>query len=766
VIRPRAIQPHFLLLTLAAFTLPAFITLSLKHAGENGIEAEVHLQSMMTELRVQESTEWHVIGGRVSPQVGHKELVAARVRAEGHLGKSQGLGLSTDAVAAIVKITNLYSQRVDEEVQLLVSGDTQRATAYDAAEVDPTFDQVETVLENQAGALHSQAERAQRLGDAGVLLTVLVSLLLVSAVQGRRRRADVRSHARQQSEARYRTLIDRSSDLVLVVDREGSARYLSPSAERLLASVAQGPATAYGSAADPPPFNFVAAVEPRDRTLLLTALQSAAPDRTPTGEFRVTGPNGVSTLELTVQDLTEDPSVGGLVLTGHDVSDRLAMHKEMEHRALHDDLTGLPNRALLADRFEQALLGAERDGTSVGLLLLDLDRFKEVNDTFGHHYGDELLRQIGPRLTGVLRSVDTIARLGGDEFAVLLADVHGVEDATRVAAALLAGLAIPFHVEGIDLDVEASVGVVISGEHGQDAATLMQHADIAMYIAKDQHLGVFAYDPAVDGHSATKLALIGDLRRALERDELVLYYQPKISVTTGDLVGAEALVRWRHPKQGLILPDAFIPLAERTGLINPLTRHILNAAVAQGRSWLEAGRPLPISVNLSARNLHDEHFSEVVAKALARHDLPARLLELEVTESAIMVDPDRARQTLEELSALGVRLSLDDFGAGYTSLSQLTSIPISEIKIDRSFVMRMAEDPGSALIVSSVVELGHNLGLTLVAEGVENEHNLRELAGLGCDVAQGYHLSRPMPADAFDRWSAGRPISPPPPQDG
>jgi EAL domain-containing protein (putative c-di-GMP-specific phosphodiesterase class I) len=294
----------------------------------------------------------------------------------------------------------------------------------------------------------------------------------------------------------------------------------------------------------------------------------------------------------------------------------------------------------------------------------------------------------------------------------------------------------------------------------------MQHADIAMYMAKDQHLGVFAYDPAVDGHSATKLALIGDLRRALERDELVLYYQPKISVTTGDLVGAEALVRWQHPKQGLILPDAFIPLAERTGLINPLTRHILNAAVAQARSWLEAGRPLPISVNLSARNLHDEHFSEVVAKALARHDLPARLLELEVTESAIMVDPDRARQTLEELSGLGVRLSLDDFGAGYTSLSQLTSIPISEIKIDRSFVMRMAEDPGSALIVSSVVELGHNLGLTLVAEGVENEHNLMELAGLGCDVAQGYHLSRPMPADAFDRWSAGRPITPPPPQDG
>ncbi|MDQ1483526.1 MAG: hypothetical protein QOF35_1602, partial [Actinomycetota bacterium] len=494
-------------------------------------------------------------------------------------------------------------------------------------------------------------------------------------------------------------------------------------------------------------------------------LQTATPGTLSAGEFRLNGRKGTGTYEVFVQDLSANPSVNGLVLTAHDVTDRLALQHEMEHRALHDTLTGLPNRALLADRFEQVLRAADRSGDSAGLLLLDLDRFKEVNDTFGHHYGDELLRQIGPRLTGVLRSVDTIARLGGDEFAVLLADVHGADAATRVATALLAALAIPFHVEGIDLDVEASVGLVISGEHGQDATTLMQHADIAMYIAKGQHLGVFAYDPAIDGHSATKLALVGALRRALERDELVLYYQPKVSVTTGDLVGAEALVRWQHPEQGLVFPDAFIPLAERTGLINPLTRHILDAALTQSRVWLEAGRPLPISVNLSARNLHDENFPEVVAKVLARHDVPARLLELEVTESAIMMDPDRARQTLRELSALGVRLSIDDFGSGYTSLSQLTTIPISEIKIDRSFVMRMADDPGSALIVTSVVELGHNLGLTLVAEGVETEQSLVELAGLGCDVAQGYHLSRPIPADEFDIWSMGRTITPLPPQD-
>jgi len=320
-------------------------------------------------------------------------------------------------------------------------------------------------------------------------------------------------------------------------------------------------------------------------------------------------------------------------------------------------------------------------------------------------------------------------------------------------------LARPFHVEGIEVDVEASVGIVLAGTHGTDPITLIQRADIAMYVAKTQHLGAFVYDPEMDGNSASKLALVGDLRRALERGELILYYQPKVSVTTADLVGAEALVRWQHPEHGLIFPDAFIPLAERTGLISPLTNFVINAAMAQARTWLDAGRPLPVAVNLSARSLHDEGFVEQVCQLLDVYGVPAYLFELEITESAIMIDPVRARQMLGQLSALGVRLSIDDFGAGYTSLSQLADLPISEIKIDRSFVMRMADDPNSALIVSSVVELGHNLGMTLVAEGVESAADLNQLAGLGCDVAQGYHFSRAIPAADFDIWSEGRLIT-------
>jgi len=453
-----------------------------------------------------------------------------------------------------------------------------------------------------------------------------------------------------------------------------------------------------------------------------------------------------------MQDLTEDPSVDGLVLTAHDVTDRLMLHRELEHRALYDELTGLPNRALLYDRFQQALVEAERSRTAVGLLLLDLERFKEVNDTFGHHYGDELLRQIGPRLADGLREADTIARLGGDEFAILLPGVNEVEAALAVATSLLTNLAVPFHVEGVALDVEASVGVVISGEHGQDVIRLMQHADIAMYVAKTEHLGVFAYDPSIDGHSANKLAVVGDLRRALDCHELLLYYQPKVSISTGELVGAEALLRWHHPRDGLVLPEEFIPIAERTGLINPLTHYVIATALTQARIWIDCDRPVPIAVNLSVRNLHDEHFAELVADLLATHDVPARLLELEVTESVYMIDPQRARQTLEKLSALGVRISLDDFGVGYTSLSQLKALPISEIKIDRSFVMTMTQDRSDSLIVASIISLGHNLGLTLVAEGVENSGILSALAACGCDVAQGNHLSGPIPVAAFDAW--------------
>ena len=426
---------------------------------------------------------------------------------------------------------------------------------------------------------------------------------------------------------------------------------------------------------------------------------------------------------------------------------------ELSHQASHDDLTGLPNRRLLADRFGQALRAEQRVHTRTGLLVIDLDGFKQINDTFGHQHGDDLLVQVGARLAGPLRKVDTVARLGGDEFAILLPDLHTVADAMTVAHKIRAALEVPFTIAGLDLEVEASVGVVLSGEHGQTADLLLRHADIAMYSAKVHGIGVSAYDPETDGSSPARLVLQGDLRRAMQQEELVLHYQPKISVRDGRVLGVEALVRWQHPTRGLIMPADFIPVAELSGLIGALSCHILNAALIQAHAWAGASRPLAVSVNISARNLLDENLPQTVAALIALHGVPAELLVLEVTETAMMTDPSRAQRVLEELAGLGVRISIDDFGAGYTSLGHLTTMPISELKIDASFVSAMTRDPGSAQVVQSIITLGHNLGLTIVAEGVETEQALELLARLGCDSAQGYHLSPPLATDAFDVWA-------------
>jgi len=466
-------------------------------------------------------------------------------------------------------------------------------------------------------------------------------------------------------------------------------------------------------------------------------------------------------VERVTRTLTPSVFVMGLILVALLASVTRGYRKLLDaertgalHGSLHDSLTKLPNRTLLVARVDQALEDAVETGSLTGLLLIDLDRFKEINDTFGHHYGDELLAQIGPRLRSHMRDGDTIARLGGDEFAVLLPDIGDRATAIVVADALQHALEAPFQVSGVDLDVEASIGIVLSGEHGDDAATLLQRVDIAMYVAKGQHLGIFVYDPSADGHSPGRLALLGELRRAIENGDLFLQFQPQVAIGTGEVIGAEALVRWRHPTRGIVCPDDFVPLAERTGLIGPLTTFVLNVAVSQAKVWSDAGRPLPVAVNLSVRNLADDDLPRQVGALLKAHQVPASLLKLEVTESAIMFDPMRAATVLRQLADLGVEISIDDFGAGYTSLGQLKNLPVTEFKIDRSFVMNMNNDASDALIVQSVVDLGHNLGLTIVAEGVENSAALEQLAAYGCDAAQGYYLCRPVCADDFDAWRA------------
>jgi diguanylate cyclase (GGDEF)-like protein len=445
-----------------------------------------------------------------------------------------------------------------------------------------------------------------------------------------------------------------------------------------------------------------------------------------------------------------------------ELTDRKRAEETMAYLALHDSLTDLPNRTLLHERLRQALLAARRADQTLALLVMDMDRFKEVNDTLGHYYGDVLLRQVGERLRAALRASDTVARLGGDEFAVLLpgADPEGAHWAARK---LLSALERPFELEGHTLDVRVSIGMALYPEHGADAETLLRRADVAMYIAKRGGLGYAMYTSDQDPYSPTRLALIGDLRRAIEQEELVLYYQPKISYRTGRVTGVEALVRWPHPLHGLLPPEQFIPLAEQMGLIQPLSRCVLNLALRQCRAWHDAGLVLPVAVNLSLRDLHDARLPDQIGQLLDVWALPPALLHIEITEDAAMAEPGRTLGVLTWLRGLGVHLAIDDFGTGQSSLAQLKRLPVDQLKIDKSFVREMTASDNDAVIVRSIIDLGHNLGLTVVAEGVEDAATAALLTTLGCDEGQGYYLSPAIPPDALTGWLAEREAFPPAP---
>jgi len=420
--------------------------------------------------------------------------------------------------------------------------------------------------------------------------------------------------------------------------------------------------------------------------------------------------------------------------------------EENRHQALHDTLTGLPNRTLFQDRVEQALLIARRDDYRLAVMIADLDRFKEINETLGHHNGDRLLRLIALRLKSTLRESDTIARLGGDEFGLLLPKLETPGAASQVARKIIKALKDhPLVVGGLTLDVGASIGIAVYPEHGEDVEALLQRADVAMYAAKEALGGYETYRQDHNRYSPSRLALAGELRRAIEERTLVVYYQPKAELGTGLVNGVEALVRWPHPNRGLLTAGEFVPLAESTGLIRPLTLLVLESALLQLRSWRRAGMDVTVAVNISAANLHDRRFPREVRQLLRKSQVDPAWLELEITESTIMKDSARGLEVLAELAGIGVRLSIDDFGTGYSSLAYLQQLPVQEIKIDKSFVLGLVADPSAALIVRSIIDLGRNLGLRVVAEGVETEAIWREVGELGPDMAQGYYLGMPAP---------------------
>ncbi len=435
-----------------------------------------------------------------------------------------------------------------------------------------------------------------------------------------------------------------------------------------------------------------------------------------------------------------------------------AREQQIKAMAYHDALTGLPNRALFNDRLHQAIGVARRLNHPVSVMLIDLNRFKEVNDTFGHHVGDLLLCEVGMRLRGALtRASDTAARLGGDEFAVLL-QVATTEVAEDVARKILRSLEDPVPFEKRLLDVEGSIGVATFPEHGDDLHVLMSHADAAMYHAKRKRLGFTVYHPRLNAQPETdgRLSLSGELRQAVERSEFVLYYQPRVSLGDSHVCEAEALVRWQHPSRGFLSPDEFIAFAEQTGYIREITHWVMNAAFAQSACWRAKGLAIAISINLSVRDLLSAGLVARCRELLLRHGVSPHWFTLEITESVIMDDPERALETALQLHEMGFSLSIDDFGTGYSSLALIKKLPVAELKIDRSFVMTMASDLEDLTIVRSVIDLAHNMGLLVVAEGVESAQALELLAEMGCDVAQGYHICKPVSADQLESWLARR----------
>ncbi len=459
-------------------------------------------------------------------------------------------------------------------------------------------------------------------------------------------------------------------------------------------------------------------------------------------------------------------------------ADLSRLYDEYEEAAFIDQLTSLPNRTLFLDRLRQMILLSKRKGEHFGIMLLDLDGFKEINDALGHQVGDKLLQQIAERLKMTIRASSTIARvveevtvdgftsqavrqseltlarLGGDEFAILLPNLQGVEGAVTVAKRIADALVPHAEIDGNSIVVAGTLGIAMFPEHGEDAEALLRRADIALYVAKHIHSDFSIYDVAYDTHSVEQLALKAELRAAIEEDQMVLFYQPKLDYKKGCVASVEALIRWQHPTRGMIPPDYFIPLSEQRGLIGPLTEWVIKRALLQHNQWRKQGVHLQIAVNLSSRVLFDLSLPNKIEQLLIEAELPASAISFEITEDATMIDPHRALDIMNRLNEMGLQLSIDDFGTGYSSLGYLKRLPVDEIKIDRSFVMDMETSENDAKIVHATIDLAHNLGLKVVAEGVETEYALNLLNSLNCDYAQGYYLSRPIPADELVTWLA------------
>jgi diguanylate cyclase (GGDEF)-like protein/PAS domain S-box-containing protein len=550
--------------------------------------------------------------------------------------------------------------------------------------------------------------------------------------------------ATQRIGARYRALVRNVSDLVVVVDAAGRTLFIAPSVERMLgfapSELRSRRLTELVTEAD------------ASEALRLFERLSRQPGSSTTQEWRMAHADGSTrVIEAVVVNLAEDPDIGGLVLTGRDVTERHALETQLSHEALHDSLTGLANRLLFQDRVAHAIARTQRQRGQVAVLFLDLDEFKDVNDSLGHQTGDIVLQVVADRLSRGVRAADTVARLGGDEFAILVEDGRGPDDVTALAERLLDEVRRPITAHDTELEIRASVGIVFADPGTTDAEALVRDADIAMYAAKD--LGkdrIEVFRPEMQARISDRLQLVADLRHAIDEGELEVVYQPLIELSTERMVGVEALVRWQHPARGLLPPSAFIGAAEESGLIVALGDHVLREACAAARAWAVThdGFEL-VSVNLSPRQFTDEHLVDNIAAILAETGLPPELLVLEITENVLIGDLIATGTRLQALRAMGVRIAIDDFGMGYSSLNYLRALPVDILKIDRAFVTGLGTEEHDDALVEAIIELARVMGLETIAEAVEQASEAERLRELGANLVQGFYFSRPVPAAAI-----------------
>ncbi|MGH2788294.1 MAG: putative bifunctional diguanylate cyclase/phosphodiesterase [Actinomycetota bacterium] len=669
-----------------------------------------------------------------------------------------GLSPEHEVVSQVQTAVDDYQDQVDRLVQMLEHRDFSGSWIFDRRRIAPAFAMLRDAVDDAHVRYSQRAEAAGRMADIGTIAIVglaVLALAFLHVERSRRSRVLVAAEQRiiMDSEARFRSLVQNSSDAFIISEVDLTARYVSPSIQRFLGYTPMEIENR----------RIIDLVHPDDAADVQELHQSvlAGPASSKVIECRLVHKEGsIRDVQLTVSNSRDVPSVSGLVFNARDITERkdaererVGLERQLEHQAFHDPLTNLANRVLFKDRVNHALARASRTNEDLAVLFVDLDDFKQINDTSGHEAGDFLLIAVGDRLRSCLRDADTIARLGGDEFAILLEAVDGHDDVFSVADRLLESLIMPFDVNGRHVLASGSIGIAFRGSGGKDSEELLANADVAMYAAKARGKGCReTYRPDMRLDMMNRLNLESALQRAIDEREFLVYYQPIVEVGSGRITGAEALVRWAHPSRGIVSPADFIPLAEETGLIVPIGRWVLEQSCYQARAWqlkYPQTPPFKISVNLSVRQFQQTNLVQEVAEVLQHSKLPASSLILEITESILVQDTSAAVRKLQALKNLGVQLALDDFGTGYSSLSYLRRFPIDVLKIDKTFIDGVGTHAEDSALTRAIVQIGETLNLKTVAEGVEHEQQRLELESLGCEEGQGYFFARPIDADSI-----------------